>query len=194
MEIIGLSDISYNMETHCSTVKVRTDGAMEIVTTQHDAWDENTSSQLPAILAAHPQLTGAPRTPNAALVWNCDARQWVDIRNLQACKDIQWAKIKQARAAAEFGGFHWDGSAFDSNPVAMQRISGAVQLAALAADFSVDWTLQDNTVRTLSATDMVGVGMALGAHSAVCHNKARALRAQIDAAQTSAEVLAIAWT
>jgi hypothetical protein len=59
--------------------------------------------------------------------------------------------------------------------------------------FSIDWTLADNTVRTLSGADMIAVGQALGQHVAACHIKARALREQINAATTVAEVEAVVW-
>lgn len=109
----------------------------------------------------------------------------------------KWAFIKSQRSALEFGGFTWDGSAFDSDPQAQARIQGGVQLATIAAaqsqPFSIDWTLADNTVRTLSGADMIAVGMTLAAHVQTVHAIARALRLQIEAATTLAEVEAVVW-
>jgi hypothetical protein len=45
--------------------------------------------------------------------------------------------------------------------------------------FSIDWTLADNTVRTLSQADMVNVGLAMGQHIQTQFSKARSLRSQI---------------
>lgn len=105
--------------------------------------------------------------------------------------------ITRARDSAEFGFFTWDGSRFDANERSQARIQGALQLATLAlatgGAFTVDWTLADNTVRTLSAQDFVGVGQALAAHVEAAHVKARALKAQIDAATSLEEVAAVVW-
>ena len=101
--------------------------------------------------------------------------------------------IKQARSSAEFGGFTWDGSPFDSDAISQSRIQGALQLAAMAPGFTIDWTLANNSVRNLSAADLANVGAALGMHVAAQHAKARLLRSQIEVATTVAEVDAVTW-
>jgi len=120
-------------------------------------------------------------------------RSWVDTRNLDDFKSAQWATIKQAREYAEFGGFVWDGSLFDSDAISQQRIQGLVHIANLDPDMSVQWTLADNTVRTLTSADAIEVGKALAGHVNEAHMKARALREQIDAATTPEAVQAITW-
>lgn len=104
-----------------------------------------------------------------------------------------WAQIKAAREAAEFGGFSWDGSVFDSDAMSQSRIQGAVLLASMAPAFSVDWTLADNTTRTLSAADLAQVGAALGQHVQACHSTARDLRQQVSLASTVEQLLALSW-
>lgn len=101
---------------------------------------------------------------------------------LKKAKNAQWEKVKQARAAAEYGGFTWDGSTFDSDPISQARINGAVTLAQMNSAFSIGWTLADNTVRTLTAADMIAVGVALGQHVNACHERARVLRGEIESA------------
>lgn len=122
---------------------------------------------------------------------------WIDPRTLADHQQAKWAEIKAARSAAEFGGFTWDGSVFDSDPTSQSRIQGASQLATLAImnsqPFSIDWTLADNTVRTLSAADMLAAGMAMGEHINAQHAHARLLRAAIEAAVSVAEVAVIVW-
>lgn len=112
-------------------------------------------------------------------------------------KEISWARLKVNREQAEHGGFVWDGSTFDSDPVSQSRIQGASQLATLALinsqPFSIDWTLADNTVRTLDAQAMIAVGTAMGQHINAQHAKGRMLRAQLDAAQTAEEITAVVW-
>lgn len=129
--------------------------------------------------------------------WDATARRWVSSPTLAALKAARWLYIRTQRDAAEFGGFAWDGSMFDSDSASQARIMGAVQMATLAAaqqqPFEIDWTLADNTVRTLDGADMVAVGLALGAHVAATHAAGRALRADINAATTAEQVAAVVW-
>ena len=53
--------------------------------------------------------------------------------------------------------------------------------------------IADNTVRTLSATDMLAVGTAMGTHIATQHSKARLKRNEITLATTATEVEAVVW-
>jgi len=130
----------------------------------------------------------------ATLMFANGALAWQDTRTLAQMKHDKWAQIKAARAAAEDGGFAWDGSTFDSDMASNLRISGAVQLAQIVGGaFNIGWTLADNSVRTLSAAQMVAVGVAAGQHVAAQRATARALREQIQAATTPQELEAIAW-
>ena len=120
-----------------------------------------------------------------------------DVTELESAKINKWTDIKSFRDRQEYGGFFWDGTVFDSDPQSQSRIQGAVQLAILAQQnnqpFSIDWTLQDNSVRTLSGTDVIAVGQALAAHVQAIHQVGRVLREQIDSATTVQEVKNIAW-
>lgn len=108
-----------------------------------------------------------------------------------------WERIKAARTAAEGAGFLFDGVHYDSDPASLQRISSAVTLAMLAQSagqpFSIEWTVADNSVVTLDAAGMIGVGLACGQYIAGVFNRARVLREQIEAAATADELDAIAW-
>lgn len=122
---------------------------------------------------------------------------WVDPHTLEDRKAARWAAIKAERDSREYGGFAWDGSTFDSDAESQRRLQGAAQLAVLAQaaqqPFEIAWTLADNSVRVLDAADMIQVGAALANHVAATHYAARALRQQIEAATTAAEVEAVAW-
>jgi hypothetical protein len=135
----------------------------------------------------------AARPPHAAR-WDVGVKAWIDTRDLEQVRADKWTEIKAARECAEYGGFTWDGSAFDSGAISQARIQASVQLANIVgAAFSIDWTLADNTVRTLSAPDMLAVGIALGQHVQAQFGKARALRFQIEAAALAATLEALAW-
>lgn len=135
-----------------------------------------------------------PQPPFEGAAYDIQAQQWVDNRSLPTVKLQRWESIKAERSRREYAGFTWDGSVFDSDPVSQSRIQGAVQLAGLdPVAFSIDWTLADNTVRTLSGADMVAVGVMLAQHVNGLHVIARGLRAQIESATTIAEVESVVW-
>lgn len=118
-------------------------------------------------------------------------------QTLDQAKLRRWSEIKSIRTSVEFGTFTCNGNVFDGDQTAQPRIIGAVQLANMAIatsqPFSVDWTLHDNSVVTLSATDMVAVGQALATNVVYAHTVGRSLRAAIEAAVTVAEVQAVQW-
>ena len=138
-----------------------------------------------------------PPVPRAVLLWVSGGPKWLDVRTLAEAKVDRWAAIKAERTSREDSGFAWSGSRFDSNPEARAAIYGeatAAQIAIAAAQaWSADWTLEDNTARTLTAADMLAVASRLSQKLATVRDKARALRVQINAATTIAAVDAITW-
>lgn len=134
-----------------------------------------------------------PKQQSPHHTFNWQTKQWEDPRTLQDLKDAQWRQIKQARSQAEYAGFTWDGSTFDSDATSQNRITGAVTLAQMSPDFTIGWVLKDNTVRTLNQTEMLQVGATLGQHVATIFAKAAGLRVLIEAATTQAEVEAVGW-
>lgn len=131
--------------------------------------------------------------PSKAHIFDYSSKSWVDPRTLDEHKTAQWALIKAARSEAEFGGFTWDGSVFDSDQVSQARIQGAVLLATSDPDFVVDWTLADNTVRSLTADDLIAISQALGEHVSLQHSRARDARALLDQATSLSEVQSISF-
>ena len=106
-------------------------------------------------------------------------------------------EINQARDNAEQGGFEYMGKIFDSDQVSCQRISCAAQamsvLTMSAETPTITWTCQDNTTIDLSASELMGLVVALAQWSNSCHEKATALKAQIDACTGKEELDAITW-
>lgn len=113
---------------------------------------------------------------------------------LEELKLIKREEINQARDATEQGGFEYLGKTFDSDQISAQRISMAAQAMALADDTAkITWTCQDNTTIDLNKTQLVGMVAALAEWSNTCHQKATALKAKIEAAQTAEELENITW-
>lgn len=117
-----------------------------------------------------------------------------DIVELRANK---WAQIKAERDRLEQSGVPYLGKILDSDTVSVQRIAIAVQAAqaAIAAGqpFTLEWTTQDNTPLTMNAGQVVGMSVALAMYSDSLHQAARALREQIEAAETVEELEVISW-
>lgn len=134
-----------------------------------------------------------PPRPSSHHIFNYTIKQWEDPRTLQDFKDTQWNLIKQARSQAEYAGFTWDGSTFDSDALSQNRITGAVTLAQLSTSFTIDWILADNTVRTLNQISMLQVGATLGQHVAAVFTNGVLRREAIEAATTPEEVEAVVW-
>ena len=116
---------------------------------------------------------------------------------LEELKTEKRAEINAARDEAEQGGFEYMGKIFDSDQVSCQRISCAAQamsvLTMSAETPTITWTCQDNTTIDLSASELMGLVVALAQWSNSCHEKATALKAQIDACTGKEELDAITW-
>ena len=120
------------------------------------------------------------------------------VDDIETARARKWAEIKSARDAQECGGFDMPGiGRFDSDADSRARIVGAVTAAKIAQDagqpYSITWTLADNSTADLDAAGIIAVGFALLAHIDAIHQRSRALREQIDAAQDSQVISAICW-
>lgn len=103
-----------------------------------------------------------------------------------------WARIKSERDRREQAGAPYLGKILDSDEKSVTRISIAVQAAQAAISagtaFSLDWTMQDNSVVTMTTAEVVGMSVALAAHSNSIHQAARVARIAIDEAKSDKEV------
>lgn len=114
---------------------------------------------------------------------------------LEELKLIKREEINQARDAAEQGGFEYLGKTFDSDQISAQRISTAAQAMAFAQEeTAIVWTCQDNTTISLNKTQLAGLVAALAMHSNECHQKATALKAEVEKAKTKEELEKITWS
>ena len=113
---------------------------------------------------------------------------------LAEVQDQAWARIKTERDKREQSGAPYLTGTLDSDSVSTQRIAIAVQ-AALAAKsagtaFTLDWTMQDNSVVAMTADQVIGMATALATHSNAVHEAARTVRETIYAATDEAGVAA----
>ena len=119
---------------------------------------------------------------------------YAPVQPLDELKNLKRAEINQARDAEEQGGFEYLGKVFDSDQVSCIRMSSAAQAMQYAPDDAIiTWTTQDNSTIDLNKSQLMGLVVALAQHSNTCHQKATALKAQIEACETKEELDKIVW-
>ena len=112
---------------------------------------------------------------------------------LEQIRSAKLAEIDRARDTALEDGFMFGGVRYDCDDLSVQRITGAVVLGILNPAFTTPWITFDNSVVTLDATDLAGLGAAAAAHVATQLFKARALKDEAIAATTVEQIDAIHW-
>ena len=124
------------------------------------------------------------------------------VPTLTELQEQAWSRIKAERDRREQAGAPYLGKILDSDEKSVTRISIAVQAAQAAisagtAAFSLDWTMQDNSVVTMTAAEVVGMSVALATHSNGLHLAARAVHEKIlaatDAAGVEAAEKSVVW-
>lgn len=122
----------------------------------------------------------------------------IDTTPLDRVKRLHWLSVKaKAQAQAEtditVGGY-----TFNADAASRASLFEKVQIAVLAAQdgltFSVDWELANGNAVTLNANQTKAIVRAIDVRSDAIRAKARTLRAQIVAATTKVEVMAVVWT
>ena len=153
---------------------------------------EDIKAQFPAAV----EITEADfESYNAGYVRGADGKPKEKPAHVPTIAELQaaaWSRIKAERDRREQSGAPYLGKVLDSDEKSVTRISIAVQAAQAAISagtaFSLDWTMQDNSVVTMTAAEVVGMSVALATHSNGLHLAARAVREKILAATDAAEV------
>lgn len=133
-----------------------------------------------------------PPQPNDGSVFDFSSGEWAF--DIELARSLRWTEVKGSRSAYEFGTFELNGNVYQCDEVSQRRIQGAVQLAVLDSEMTIDWTLADNSVIQLTAAQLIVVGGALAAHVNLSHERGRILRAEIEMASTEIELEAITWS
>jgi hypothetical protein len=166
---------------------------VSLLVSKHTSYDMLLFQRLSEIIEVHPLWSLASIAPSPTCVWNFSSLSWEETISIEDRRLAKWTEIKTARSQAEYAGFTWDGSVFDSDARSQQRITGAVTLAQMDDTFSIGWTLKNNTVRQLNASEMMVVGTTLGVYVAAQFAHAQDLRVQLEAAVTMQGVDLISW-
>lgn len=116
------------------------------------------------------------------------------VLNLEIARETAWFRIKAARDEAQGGNFTCNGDVYQTN---LELIPGAMSLAFMAkisgGTFLKEWTLADNTRRTLDADAMIAVGVAQGEYVGSIRSIGDTLRDAIWVSTTIEELDMIVW-
>ena len=143
-------------------------------------------------------LQEKPIPPTQWHVWNKQAWAWVATDEaLEKARAFVKNQINTERNIAERSGFVAYGKLFDSDDKAIQRILGATQAAVIAKQLgkplSIEWTCADNTTLVMDADMLIEIPVILAQTADALHQKARALKKQIESAESIEAIEAIVW-
>lgn len=114
------------------------------------------------------------------------------VPDLDAARTAQWEAIKIYREQIRFGGCDTPLGRMDTDAESQRKINDAVTMAMLIGDtFTIDWTMEDNSVVTHDAEAMKAASVAVSEFDSTCHAVSVALREEIQEANTLEEILAI---
>jgi hypothetical protein len=95
------------------------------------------------------------------------------------------------------GGFEFAGLRFDSDERSRSLLTGgalSAQIALISATpWSKDWTLENNSVVTITPEQMIAVAQAMDVHIQGAYDRGVQIRQAIEAAQNLAQLQAITW-
>lgn len=99
---------------------------------------------------------------------------------LDYVRNKQWEEIKVARDNAETSGLPFKNKVLDYDMRSAFKLDIAMETAKqVGENFSIDWTMQDNTVMTLTYADLLSIPLIAANYSNELHKKARAYRDKI---------------
>ncbi|HEY0011548.1 MAG TPA: DUF4376 domain-containing protein [Allosphingosinicella sp.] len=118
-----------------------------------------------------------------------------DAHDLEVARANKRHLINAKKVAVEEAGADTPFGRMDSDPDSQRKVTGAFSIAFMATTlgqpFSESWTMADNSVVVLNGEDMVTAALAVKQHVSTAHAIARALKDQLEAAATLAEIEAV---
>lgn len=134
--------------------------------------------------------------------WNGEAWEYEEIPvppepeppTLDEVKAQKISELKSIRDFKEMEPVLYAAHKFDFDSKSYERITAAIYaLDMQGATSTINWTLADNGSTPVTANDLRGVIAAAAVRSNALHTTYRALKAQVQAAETVADVNDIVW-
>lgn len=116
------------------------------------------------------------------------------IKSLDEAKEAKINELKSIRDFQEMEPVLYAEHKFDFDSKSYERITAAIYaLDMQGATSTISWTLADNGSAPVTANDLRGVIAAAAVRSNALHTTYRALKAQVQAAETVEDVATIVW-
>lgn len=114
--------------------------------------------------------------------------------SLDAIKAARRAAVNIARDAACVADVTVNGKAWQADARSQQMLASAIALAGAGLPLPASWRARDNSNMPVTGlADLLAIAGAMAAQTQAAYEKSWALKAQIDAATTAAEVEAVQW-
>lgn len=114
--------------------------------------------------------------------------------SLDEVKTAKIAELKMIRDKKELEPVVYNGSSFDFDSKSYERITAAIYALDLqGTGATINWTLADNSVASVTANNLQGVIAAAAVRSNALHTVYRGLKEQVQAAETVEAVNTITW-
>lgn len=113
---------------------------------------------------------------------------------LEYVRNKQWEEIKKDRDNAETSGLPFKDKVLDYDMRSAFKLDIAMETAKQVGEsFSIDWTMQDNTVMTLTYADLLSIPLIAANYSNELHKKARQYRDKIYNLTDIKEITGVKW-
>lgn len=113
---------------------------------------------------------------------------------LEYVRNKQWEEIKKDRDNAETSGLPFKDKVLDYDMRSAFKLDIAMETAKqVGENFSIDWTMQDNTVMTLTYADLLSIPLIAANYSNELHKKARQYRDKIYNLTDIKEITGVKW-
>lgn len=113
---------------------------------------------------------------------------------LEYVRNKKWAEIKKNRDDAETSGCPFKDKILDSDQRSVTKINVMIEAAKQVGEsFTIDWTMQDNSILTLTYEDALSIPLILAQYSNLLHEKARTYREQIYNETNIKNIMNIKW-
>ena len=113
---------------------------------------------------------------------------------LEYIRNKKWEEIKKARNDAETSGCPFKDKILDSDQRSVTKINVMIEAAKQVGEsFTIDWTMQDNSVLTLTYEDALSIPLILAQYSNQLHEKARVYREKIYSETNIKNIMNIKW-
>ena len=141
-----------------------------------------------------PDPAWTDQVPGENESWDAATGQWA--ADIDAAKTLKRMMINQWRTEAIDAGVEYAGVRYDTDAVSRDNITGtltAVQAGVPLPD-GFTWRSEDNQDIPMTVGNLAGLSAVVLAHVNTCYQRSWALKAEVDAAETVAEVDAVVWS